>query len=129
MRVSLSKLAALAAALSLGCAAGGAGTGSTGPTPVWVRSHNRSVVDVYLLCGDRDAVWLGEVSGRGAAAFEMPAGQASCIRGHNFFLVLRNGGRGYWAGPVRPRNGGLVELVIEKYAGLSSARVAFGPDP
>jgi hypothetical protein len=43
--------------------------------------------------------------------------------------VLRNGGRGYWAGPVRPRNGNLVELVIEKYAGLSSARVAFGPDP
>jgi hypothetical protein len=120
--------AILAFALLLGCAASGTVTGSAGPTPVWVRSHNRSAVDVYLLCGNRDAVWLGEVSGRSATAFEMPAGQPSCIRGHNFFLVVRQSGRGYWAGPIRPGNGNLVELVIEKYAGLSSARVALGPD-
>jgi hypothetical protein len=84
---------------------------------------------VYLLCGNRDAAWLGEVSGRSATAFEMPAGLPHCGRGHNFFLVVRQSGRGYWAGPIRPRNGGLVELVIEKYAGLSSAGVALGPDP
>lgn len=124
----LSKLAALAAALVMGCAAAtGTGTGSAGPTPVWVRSHNRSAVDVYLLCGARDAVWLGEVSARSAAAFEMPTGRPSCLRGHNFFLVVRNSGRGYWAGPIRPQNGSLVMLVIEKYAGLSSVRG--GPRP
>jgi hypothetical protein len=36
-------------------------------------------------------------------------------------LVRRNG-RGYWVGPFRHR-GARVELVIEKYAGLSSARL------
>lgn len=127
-RRPLSKLAALAAALVMGCAAAG-GAGTAGPTPVWVRSHNGSAVDVYLLCGSRDAVWLGEVPARSAAGFEMPAGRADCIRGHNFFLVVRKSGRGYWAGPIRPQNGSLVELVIEKYAGLSSARVALGPEP
>jgi hypothetical protein len=30
-------------------------------TEVAVRSHNASDVDVYLLCGDRDAEWLGVV--------------------------------------------------------------------
>ena len=118
------KLAIFAAALSLGCAAAGAtGTAGTGPTPVWVRSHNRSAVDVYLLCGNRDAVWLGEVSERSGAAFDIPAGTPYCIRGLNFFVVVRNSGWGYWAGPIRPGRGQLVELVIEKYAGLSSARV------
>jgi hypothetical protein len=64
-------------------------------------------VDVYLLCGDRDAQWLG-------------------ARGWNFFLVVRRSGRGYWAGPIRPGPGAAVELVIEKYAGLSSARLLPG---
>ena len=116
------RLAVLTAALSLGCAASGPGSGSAAPTPVWVRSHNRSAVDVSQLCGARDAVWLGEVSSRGAAAFEIPAGQPACVRGHSFFLVVRNTGRGDWAGPVRPQNGSPVELVIERYAGLSTAR-------
>jgi hypothetical protein len=90
----------------------------------WVtgRSHNRSEVDVYLLCGERDARWLGAISPRGTAAFEIPAASSYCIRGLNFFLVVRNQGRGYWVGPVRPRTGGYVELVVEKYAGLSAAR-------
>jgi hypothetical protein len=90
----------------------------------WVtgRSHNRSEVDVYLLCGKRDARWLGAISPRGTAAFKIPAASSYCIRGLNFFLVVRNQGRGYWVGPVRPRTGGYVELVVEKYAGLSAAR-------
>ena len=44
-------------------------------TQVWVRSHNRSAVDVYLLCGENDARWLGEVEGRGSTALEIPTGQ------------------------------------------------------
>jgi hypothetical protein len=83
-------------------------------------------VDVYLLCGDRDAQWLGEVPVTGADVFAMPAGQPYCARGWNFFLVVRRSGRGYWAGPIRPGPGAAVELVIEKYAGLSSARLLPG---
>jgi hypothetical protein len=102
------------------------GVGGAGPIPVYVRSHNRSAVEVYLLCGNRSAVWLGEVSARSAAGVDIPAGHPNCIRGLNFFVVMRNSGWGYWAGPIRPGPGELVELVIEKYAGLSSARVVRG---
>ncbi len=87
------------------------------------RSHNRSDVDVHLLCGDRDARWLGVVSKKGGAAFEIPAEAARCVSGLNFFLVVRDRGRGYWAGPVRPQAGEQIDLVIERYAGLSTARV------
>jgi hypothetical protein len=91
--------------------------------PISSHSYNRSDVDVYLLCGDRDARWLGVVSKKGAAAFEIPAGVARCVSGLNFFLVSRDRGRGYWVGPIRPQAGGQIDLVIEKYAGLSTARV------
>lgn len=91
---------------------------------VWVsgRSHNRSEVDVYVLCGERDARWLGVITPQAAAAFDIPPASARCVRGLNFFLVVRNQGRGYWVGPVRPPAGGYIELVVEKYAGLSAAR-------
>jgi hypothetical protein len=91
--------------------------------PISSHSYNRSDVDVYLLCGDRDARWLGVVSKKGAAAFEIPAEAARCVSGLNFFLVSRDRGRGYWVGPVRPQAGGQIDLVIEKYAGLSTASV------
>ena len=91
--------------------------------PISGHSHNRSDVDVYLLCGDRDARWLGVVSKKGTAAFEIPAERARCVSGLNFFLVARDRNRGYWVGPVRPQAGGQIDLVIEKYAGLSTARV------
>jgi hypothetical protein len=112
----------LATVLSAGCALAPGGP-DPGPTPVSVRSHNRSAVDVYLLCGDRNARWLGEVAGKAAEALEIPAGQESCLRGLNFFLVVRPSGWGYWVGPFQPGKGGRVELVIEKYAGFSSARL------
>jgi hypothetical protein len=85
------------------------------------RSHNRSDVDVYLLCGERDATWLGVISTKETAGFELPAARAHCVRGLNF--VVRDRGRGYWVGPVRPRAGAYIELVVEKYAGLSAVRV------
>jgi hypothetical protein len=113
---------ALATALSIGCALA-PGHAAPGPVSVWVRSHNRSAVDVYLLCGNRNARWLGKVSEQTTDALEIPAPQAYCPVGLNFFLVVRNSGWGYWVGPFQPARGGQVELVIEKYAGLSSARV------
>jgi hypothetical protein len=91
--------------------------------PISGHSYNRSDVDVYLMCGHRDARRLGVVSKKGAAAFEIPAEAARCASGLNFFLVAWDRGRGYWAGPVRPRAGEQIDLVIEKYAGLSTARV------
>jgi hypothetical protein len=115
-------LGALATCLSLGCALA---PGHLEPvsTPVWVRSHNRSPVDVYLMCGDRDARWLGTVGVTGSDAFEIPAGQSPCVQGLNFFLVVQNFGRGYWVGPFRPLPSQAINLVIEKYAGLSTAQV------
>jgi hypothetical protein len=92
-------------------------------TPVWVRSHNQSPVDVYLLCGSRDAKWLGAVGEQQSDALEIPAGQPYCVEGLNFFLVVRDLGRGYWVGPIRPERSDAVQLVIEKYAGLSSAQL------
>jgi hypothetical protein len=91
--------------------------------PIWVRSNNRSEVDVYLLCGEQDARLLGVVPKKGAAAFEIPVAQTRCPWGLNFFLVVREQGWGYWAGPVRPQSDTRIELVIEKYAGLSTAQL------
>ena len=115
-------LLAFAALASLGCALVPK-TPPASQASVWVRSHNRSEVDVFLLCGDRDARWLGVVPAKGAVAFEIPAAHTRCGWGLNFFLVVRNQGWGYWAGPVRPRTGTDIELVVEKYAGLSTARL------
>jgi hypothetical protein len=92
--------------------------------PVWVRSHNRQDVDVYLLCGRRDAMWLGAVDARGQGILEFPSAKARCVAGLNFFLVPRGLNRGYWVGPLHPRRADSpVELVIEKYAGLSTAHL------
>jgi hypothetical protein len=116
---------ALLAAVSLACALP-QGVGEPLSVPVSVRSHNRSSVDVYLLCGNRDAEWLGVVHGKHGELFDIPASRAWCIRGLNFFLVHRDMNRGYWVGPVRLRRGSTVHLTIEKYAGLSAARVGEG---
>jgi hypothetical protein len=113
---------AVAALLSTGCAL--ASTSPDSPIQVFSRSHNRSDVDVYLMCGARDARWVGMVSRKGAEGFEIPAQEAPCVHGLNFFLVVRDQGRGYWVGPVRPRAGANVTLVIEKYAGLSYASLS-----
>jgi len=88
---------------------------------VWARSHNRSQVDVYLMCGDRDAQWLGVLEPKESGALEFPSARTRCTQGLNFFLVDRNHKRGYWLGPIYPQSGARIELVIEKYAGLSSA--------
>ena len=79
---------------------------------------------MYLLCGDRDAQWLGVVHGKEGGRFEVPISRARCAPGLNFFLVPRDFNRGYWVGPLRPRTGSSVHLTIEKFAGLSIARVA-----
>jgi len=90
--------------------------------PISVRSHNRSEVDVYLLCGDRDAVWLGVVGQKETQVFEIAAERTRCTSGLNFFLVARTrNNRGYWVGPVRPAPGAAIAVTIEKYAGLSTA--------
>jgi hypothetical protein len=94
--------------------------------PISVRSHNRSEVDVYLLCGDRDAEWLGVVAQRETQVFEIAAERARCISGLNFFLVSRSRNRGYWVGPVHPAPGAAIALIIEKYAGLSTAASLIG---
>ena len=112
----------LAAAMLLGCAL--PMTMQTSQVSVWVRSHNRSTVDVYLLCGDQDARWLGVLRPNEAAALDFPSTQARCVQGLNFFLVDRDHNRGYWVGPMRPQAGSRIELVIEKYAGLSSAKLS-----
>ena len=90
---------------------------------VSVRSHNRSSVDVYLLCGARDAQRLGVVPGEETGLFEVPRSRARCVRGLNFFLVHRDLNRGYWVGPLGLEAASTVHLTIEKYAGLSNARV------
>ena len=89
--------------------------------PIDVRSHNRNEVDVYLLCGDRDAEWLGSVPSKESRGFEVSAQRGRCLRGLNFVLMSRKGNHGYVVGPLRPSPGGSISLVIEKYAGLSSA--------
>ncbi len=116
---------ALAALLLPACAPAPRSTFES-PMPVLVSSYstNRSEVDVYLLCGDRGARWLGVVAAKGGAAFEIPAAEARCVSGLNFFLVVRSSERGYWVGPLRPRAGAQIHLLIEKYAGLSAARLS-----
>jgi hypothetical protein len=114
-------LLAVAATLAVGCAPAGMIQDQT--IPITAVSHNRSPVDVYLLCGDHDAEWLGVVSGKETGLFEIPAARARCVEGLNFFLVPRNGKRGYWVGPLFPQRGWSLGLTIEKYAGLSTARV------
>ena len=96
----------------------------TSQVSVWARSHNRSTVDVYLLCGDRDAQWLGVVRPNEAAALDFPYAQTRCAQGLNFFLVARDFNHGYWVGPIHLQRGSRIELVIEKYAGLSSANLS-----
>jgi hypothetical protein len=91
--------------------------------PLWVRSHNTRPVDVYALCGSRDAQWLGTVGVQGSEAFDIPARYSACAEGLMFFLVVQNFGRGYWVGPFRPERTQNVQMVIEKYAGLSSAQL------
>ena len=93
-------------------------------TPVWVTSNNRRDVDVYLLCGNRDAIWLGVVRARGEGVFEFPSARARCVAGLNFFLVPRGHNRGYWGVPLQSQSAGTpIELVVEKYAALSAARL------
>ncbi len=116
-------LLALTATLSLGCAIPQY-PGAPISIPISVTSHNRSNVDVYLLCGNREAQWLGMVPSKEGGLFEVPTSQARCIHGLNFFLVHRDLNRGYWVGPLRPRSGSSIRLTIEKYAGLSMASVA-----
>ena len=111
----------LAALVSSACAIGPATAGS--PPKVWARSHNTSEVDIYMLCGNQNARWVGVVPAKEAAAFDLASEDRYCLRGLNFFLVVRNQGRGYWAGPIRPFTSAAIELVIEKYAGLSAARL------
>ena len=94
-----------------------------GPTPVWVRSHNGSAVDVYLMCGSHDARRLGTIPKHGSDAFEIPKERRLCAEGLNFFLVVLEFRRGYWVGPFQPRETDAVRLVIEKYAGLSTAEL------
>jgi hypothetical protein len=113
----------LAAAMLLGCAL--PPTMQTSQVMVWARSQNRSEVDIYLLCGDRDAQWLGAVRPREAAALEFPYARTRCVEGLNFFLVARGKNRGYWVGPVHPQAGTRINLLIEKYAALSSANIRF----
>jgi hypothetical protein len=106
--------------MCLGCAA----LPPASPTiPITVHSNNRSEVDVYLLCGDHDAEWLGLVREKEAYQFEVPNDRARCPWGLNFFLVSRSQNRGYWVGPLRPVPGTGIALTIEKYAGLSTADV------
>ena len=52
-----------------------------GPTPVWVRSHNESEVDVYLMCGSIDAQHLGTIEEKGSDAFEIPHERLICAMG------------------------------------------------
>ena len=93
-------------------------------TPLGVYSHNASDVDVYLLCGDRSPLWLGTVRRQGAAEYAISRERRLCALGLNFFLVVQAQSKGYWVGPIRGvRASSYVELVIEKYAGLSSANL------
>ena len=112
----------LAATMLLGCAL--PRPTQTSQVSVWARSHNRNTVDVYLLCGDQDARWLGVVGPKEAAALDFQYAQTRCARGLNFFIVARDFNRGYWVGPMYPQAGSRIDLVIEKYAGLSSANLS-----
>jgi hypothetical protein len=118
------RLLGLTLAVSLACAprqnAFTAGRGGQAGTPVGVVSHHRSDVDVYLLCGDHDALSLGVIPAGGFQVFEIPAPRRRCVSGLNFFLVVRGLNKGYWVGPLYPSVDSYVRLVVEKYAGLST---------
>ena len=120
----MKRLVGLRVAVSLACAprqnATTSGWGGQQDTPVGVVSHHRSDVDVYLLCGDHDALSLGVVPAGGFQAFEIPAPRRRCVLGLNFFLVVRDRNKGYWVGPLYPTVDSYVRLVVEKYAGLST---------
>lgn len=106
----------------LGCAVPAAGRHE--PVSVWARSHNRSAVDVYLLCGDHDASWLGVVHpNESGATLDFPPERTRCAEGLNFFLLDREHKHGYWVGPMNLQRASRVSLVIEKYAGLSTANL------
>jgi hypothetical protein len=94
------------------------------PVSVQVRSHNRSSMEVYLLCGDHDARLLGGVRPHEGAIFEFPSALTRCVAGLNFFLVDRTRNHGSWVGPLHPQGGSIIDLVIEKSAALSSASVS-----
>jgi hypothetical protein len=115
----------LAVTESLACAVphnpGGSSSDGSAGTPVSAVSYNRSDVDVYLLCGDHEAVSLGLLPAGGYQALDIPPDKRTCAAGLNFFLVVREVNRGYWVGPFRVLPGSLVRLVVEKYAGLSTA--------
>jgi hypothetical protein len=118
----MTKALAFTGLLSLACAIP-RGTGEPLSIPISVSSNNKSSVDVYLLCGDRDAEWLGVVASKETRLFEVPTSRARCVQGLNFFLIPRDYNRGYWVGPIRPRTGSSVHLTIEKYAGSSAAHI------
>jgi hypothetical protein len=122
----MNRLVPLAAFLLPGCALIPK-TDPKAPIEVFSRSHNDSKVEVWLLCGRQNATWLGTVVKSGSAGFEVAAERARCLPGWNFFLIVQESGRGYWTGPVRPQPGGVVVLVIEKYAGLSVAEARWEP--
>ena len=111
----------LAAALLLGCAL--PVNMQPSQVSVWARSHNHSTVDVYLLCGDRDPRWLGVLGLNDVQALDFPSTHARCVQGLNFFLVDREHNHGYWVGPMHLQAGSRIELVIERYAGLSTANL------
>ena len=117
----MNKLLALIVTLSQACAVAPGRSGAPATIPVSVHSNHRSEVDVYLLCGDHDAEWLGVLRPEQGELFEFPAARGRCAAGLNFFLVRRDINRGYWVGPFRPRVGSEVALVIEKYAPASTA--------
>ena len=120
----MKRLLAVSATLALACAAPQS-QGRPSTIPIWVHSNHSSDVNVYLLCGDRDAVRLGLVHRGESQAFEIPSSRTICASGLNFFLVPTNINRGYWVGPFRPQSGLGVDLMIEKYAPLSSARLRY----
>jgi hypothetical protein len=109
--------------LSLGCTGLHSRTPAPSTIPISVRSYNHYNVDVYLLCGESDAQWLGSIKAKDNRAFEIPASRARCALGLNFFLVSRKQKRGYWVGPLFPRAGYSIDLIIERYAGLSTAAI------
>lgn len=117
----MKQLLIVAATLSLGCAPLQSRDPAPSTIPISVRSHNRAQVDVYLLCGDKDAEWLGVLEPKDRRMFEVPTSRGRCAQGLNFFLVSRKQNRGYWIGPFYPTTGSGINLVIERYAGLSTA--------
>jgi hypothetical protein len=114
--------ALLGAMMLLGCALPAAM--QTAAVSVWARSHNRSAVDVYLLCGDREARWLGVIGPHETGAtLDFPSERTRCVQGLNFFLLDREHNHGYWVGPMYLLRDSRIDLVIEKYAGLSTVNL------